>query len=89
VQLAKEELKNYRGDADMAAQIREEHGNELRLVTLATATEKQLTGLRKRDSLLDKTDSPDRLELKKAIAERRKALMAHFNKRYADAISAE
>lgn len=87
--MAKDELKAYRGNAEMVAQFREDHGNELRLVGLASYTKSTLAGLRKRELLLDKMAPPNKAELKKAIEEKKRAAMAHFNKRYREAVNAE
>lgn len=89
VNTAKDELKNYRGNAEMIAQLRAEHGNEIRLVPLAKATQDKLADLRKRDLKLDKLDPPNKRELRKAIEEKKRAVMARFNKRYREALRVE
>lgn len=91
VELANEELQTYRGkgDKEMVAQIKEDHGDELKLVMFATHTKAVLNNLRKRELVLDKTDPENRVELKKAIDEKRRATMAKFNKRYREVTTAE
>lgn len=91
VELAKEELQTYRGkgDAEMVAQIKADHGEELKLVMFATHTKAILNNLRKRELVLDKTDPENRAELKKAIDEKRRETMAKFNKRYREVTTAE
>lgn len=91
VELAQKELKTYRekGDAEMVRQIREEHKEELRLAQAAKTTKNILSQLRKRDLALDKTDPPNKRELRREIEEKKREAMARFNKRYREAVAAE
>ena len=86
VELAQEELKNYRGDAGMIARLREEHGNELKLAPLAKYTQSVLSYIRKQEARLDKSDAPDKRQRRRELAERRRAVMSRFNKRYQEAV---
>lgn len=89
VELAAKELKTYRekGDIEMARQIRDEHKEELRLVEAAKNTKNILAHLRKRDLSLDKIDPPNKRELRKAIEEKKREVMARFNRRYQEAVA--
>jgi hypothetical protein len=91
VETAAKELKTYKekGDTEMVRQIREDHGKEIRLAAAAKETKNLLTRLRKNELNLDKTNPPNKRELKKAIEEKRKAAMAKFNKKYREAVSAK
>jgi hypothetical protein len=91
VETAAKELKTYKekGDTEMVRKIREEHGKEIRLAAAAKATKELLNRLKKNEHRLDKTDPPNKRELKKAIEEKRKAAMSKFNKKYREATTTE
>ncbi len=90
VETAKEELKTYRqkGDSEMVKQILEDHGHEIRLQGAAKETKNKLARLKKRDLALDKTNPPNKRELRKQIEDQRREAMAHFNKQYRQAVEA-
>jgi hypothetical protein len=91
VETAAKELKTYKekGDTEMVRKIREEHGKEIRLAEAAKATKNLLNRLKKDEHRLDKSDPPNKRELKKAIEEKRKAAMSKFNKKYREATTTE
>lgn len=90
VETAKNELKTYRakGDTEMVKQILEDHGHEIRLQAAAKATKNSLARLKKRDLALDKTNPPNKRELRKQIEDQRREAMAKFNKQYRQAVEA-
>jgi hypothetical protein len=82
VQLAKEELKHFRGNGGETARIREERP-ELKLVQLATYTQAVLTNIRKREVAIAESDAEDKPERKELLADERRTVMSRFNARYA------
>jgi hypothetical protein len=84
VNLAEEELKNFRGDAEKRAALREEYG-ELKLSGRAKFVSNILANMRKRERAIEKSNPDDKREKLKELAERKKVLMSDFNKRYVEA----
>lgn len=91
VELADKELRTYlqKGDIEMVREIRQEHGQLLRLRESAKATKELLARLRKRDHALDKEDLPNKAQLRREIEERKREVMSRFNKKYQEALTAD
>lgn len=75
IQLGEKELKNYRGNAEMVAQIREDHSSELALTELATYTQAALSHIRKQELLLGKSNKPNKREPKRNLKKRSARLL--------------
>lgn len=89
VDTAKNEIQEFRaqGDFEKVRELQMQHGGELSLIDLNTYTKGVLTHLRRREAIIDKTDPPDRHELKAELARKRHEVMSHFNKRYTAAVA--
>ncbi|SOD42346.1 LPD38 domain-containing protein [Nitrosovibrio sp. Nv4] len=84
VNLAEEELKNFRGDPEKRAALRDEYG-ELKLSGRAKFVSNILENMRKRERAIEKSNPDDKREKLKELAERKRVLMSDFNKRYVEA----
>lgn len=85
VERARDELKHYRSDSAMTREIRERSGAEIRLAGRAKFTLASLEALRKQERQIEKSKSPDVRKRLGEIAERKRAIMARFNKAYTEA----
>lgn len=84
VNLAEAELKNFRGDSEKRAELRDEYG-ELKLSGRAKFVSNIMANIRKRERAIEKSNPDDKREKLKELEERKRTLMSDFNKRYVEA----
>lgn len=91
VEMAQKELKTYRekGDIDMVRRIREEHRAALRLIEAEKEAKRILSNLRRRDLALDKVGLENKGQLRREIEEKRREVMARFNRQYREAMNVQ
>ena len=84
VQTAAEELKHYRGDPEQLNAIRRDRSAEIQLIGRAKMAQNTLERIRKRERTLEKNRPDDWRDMEKSLEDRKKAIYAGFNKRYAE-----